>query len=407
MGWKSIIFTAFLAFALSRLYLIYHEFVNMEFPDRIFFNTSQLAASNGYSAHEYNVTTHDGTSVIVFRLLGKGKKSPNTGLPILYVAGMFGNSDTSAFLGPDRNIVYVLVNEGYDVWLFNDRTSIYTSDTPTPTNYTRKGFLETGIYDMPGVVDFVSQKTGYKKIGLACTSIGAGKALVMLSERPKYNDKIKLVLFLSPGVVTYPEMSSLRWFLSLLINVARPVRYFRESRSVDFHVESRIKLVYYVVNNLFPPVIDILVEAARLELDTKEDTIHIILRGSLGPYGDTLKDIVMFDEDLNKMNKFYKVDYGREGNLIAYNSEVPPAYDLSRVTAPIKIYYAQEDDIINNKKFSELVKQIPNVLGEITTDAKGHGGIMKEGAWHKPFIADVLQTLKMVTADSTERKPPS
>lgn len=37
--------------------------------------------------------------------------------------------------------------------------------------------------------------------------------------------------------------------------------------------------------------------------------------------------------------KFLRFNYGLDGNLEHYGTPYPPAYDLSRVTAPVYLYY--------------------------------------------------------------------
>jgi len=42
---------------------------------------------------------------------------------------------------------------------------------------------------------------------------------------------------------------------------------------------------------------------------------------------------------------FRKYDYGKIGNIKHYQSEIPPSYDLSQVTAATYIYHSKYDVI--------------------------------------------------------------
>ena len=43
---------------------------------------------------------------------------------------------------------------------------------------------------------------------------------------------------------------------------------------------------------------------------------------------------------------FLWYDYGSEQNLELYGSETPPAYDLSKITAPVAAYYGKNDHLV-------------------------------------------------------------
>jgi len=40
---------------------------------------------------------------------------------------------------------------------------------------------------------------------------------------------------------------------------------------------------------------------------------------------------------------FRKYDYGPDKNLEVYGQEIPPEYDFTKITAPIALYWAQND----------------------------------------------------------------
>lgn len=59
---------------------------------------------------------------------------------------------------------------------------------------------EIGVYDLPATIDFVLEKTGFKKLLYVGHSQGTTVYFVMASERPEYNDKIELSINLGPTV---------------------------------------------------------------------------------------------------------------------------------------------------------------------------------------------------------------
>ncbi|EFN65282.1 Lipase 1 [Camponotus floridanus] len=61
-------------------------------------------------------------------------------------------------------------------------------------------------------------------------------------------------------------------------------------------------------------------------------------------------------------DKFRKFDYGRVKNLLIYNSMNPPYYDLSNITVPIALSYADNDWFISIEDVKRLYHLLPNVV---------------------------------------------
>lgn len=55
-----------------------------------------------------------------------------------------------------------------------------------------------GVYDQPAIVDYILAKTNASKLYYIGYSQGTTSLLVMLSERPEYNDKIYAASLLAP-----------------------------------------------------------------------------------------------------------------------------------------------------------------------------------------------------------------
>lgn len=58
---------------------------------------------------------------------------------------------------------------------------------------------EIGMYDLPATIDYILQKSGTKKIYYVGHSQGGTSFLVMLSEKPEYNEKIVVASLLAPA----------------------------------------------------------------------------------------------------------------------------------------------------------------------------------------------------------------
>lgn len=51
---------------------------------------------------------------------------------------------------------------------------------------------------------------------------------------------------------------------------------------------------------------------------------------------------------------FAQYDYGPERNKEIYGSEKPPQYNLSKILAPVAVYYGENDVLITNEVTSNM-----------------------------------------------------
>lgn len=72
------------------------------------------------------------------------------------------------------------------------------------------------------------------------------------------------------------------------------------------------------------------------------------------PAGTSVKAFIQLGQNF-KAKKFQMYDYGPQENSIKYGQMNPPAYDLSKVTLPMAVFYGKSDLVILAKvKFSEV-----------------------------------------------------
>lgn len=65
-----------------------------------------------------------------------------------------------------------------------------------------------------------------------------------------------------------------------------------------------------------------------------------------------------------KTGRFQNFDYGRAENLVHYNQNSPPEYNLKNVIAPVGIYYGQSDLVTVVADTKKLIAELPNVVKE-------------------------------------------
>jgi pimeloyl-ACP methyl ester carboxylesterase len=97
------------------------------------------------------------------------------------------------------------VDAGFDVWVANSRGTVYsrghTKLSQADKEYYNYSFYEMGKYDTPGMIDYILEHTGEKKLSYIAHSQGTTQMFSALSENHgQLNDKVNLFIALSPVV---------------------------------------------------------------------------------------------------------------------------------------------------------------------------------------------------------------
>lgn len=97
-----------------------------------------------------------------------------------------------------------MADAGYDVWLPNSRGNLYSRKHISKnadnifSDFWNFTWYEMGIYDHPAVIDYILEKTMHSKLHYIGYSQGTTSLLVLLSERPEYNDRIHIASLMAP-----------------------------------------------------------------------------------------------------------------------------------------------------------------------------------------------------------------
>ncbi|KAK8761909.1 hypothetical protein V5799_026824 [Amblyomma americanum] len=323
----------------------------------------ELIRSKGYPFERHSVMTSDGYFIEMHRIPhGREKcKGPCHKQPILLMSGLLGDSSNYVLDFPKQSLGYILADRGYDVWLGNVRGSTYGKRHKRYNTRSRRfwnfSFHEHSKYDLPAQIDYVLKKTGRKNLIYTGMSQGTLLFFTMMSEKPEYNDKVKVFVGLAPfNKLSHMDLD--------VVNVVVPFAH---------HYVNMLYTAgqYEVMPRGFP-----LMPLARTFCALPTRAICAFLGdafSNLGshyinvtrfpvylchtPAGTSLKNLAHFLQ-LVKSKKATKFDYGPDDNLIYYGQEEAPEYKISNVKTDVGIFWSRGDKLVSPANVRELLKDL-------------------------------------------------
>lgn len=83
---------------------------------------------------------------------------------------------------------------------------------------------------------------------------------------------------------------------------------------------------------------------------------------SHSPSGISCKQITHYTQSYVS-GKFSKLNRGSEENIRIYGSTTPPEYNLTKVTAPVVVYYGESDSFVDSTDVTILHEKVANPRG--------------------------------------------
>ncbi|KAL1502479.1 hypothetical protein ABEB36_007614 [Hypothenemus hampei] len=173
-------------------------------PEDTFVNISNYLFKNGYPFEKHHFTTEDGYILEMHRIPNtKANVAKNQTIPrILFVPPLMCSSIDWVSNGPNGSLALLSFDLGYDVWLLNHRGTRYSMShiiyNNTEEAFWNFSFHEKGYYDLAASVDYVLNYTESKKLTMVSYSEGTAAAMALATTRLEYNEKIELMVLLSP-----------------------------------------------------------------------------------------------------------------------------------------------------------------------------------------------------------------
>ncbi|KRT82468.1 hydrolase, partial [Oryctes borbonicus] len=294
--------------------------------------------------------------------------SDQTDKPVVFLMhGLLCSSADWVNIGPEKSLAYILADAGYDVWMGNARGNTWSRKhiTYNPNRHSKFwkfSWHEIGTIDLPTMIDYVLEKTGKQQLFYVGHSQGTTSFFVMGSERPEYNEKIKLMVALAPiaymSHMTNPFFqivaifsNSLDWILSFL-----GVDEFLPKSGLFDLIGQAACNNESVFQDVCASVLFMICGWNSEQLN--KTMIPVIMSNS--PAGASTKQIIHYGQEITS-GKFRQYDHGIISNLVTYGSITPPDYPVEDITAPVGLFYSGNDWLSAITDVHDFENRLPNV----------------------------------------------
>ncbi|KAI8477465.1 MAG: Alpha/Beta hydrolase protein [Monoraphidium minutum] len=327
-----------------------------------------LVLGQGYPLETYPVETYDGFILRLYRIpYGKAAAGDGGGpRPAVLIAhGLTEASSSWVGLDPESSMGFFLADAGFDVWMANARGNTFSRGhrhyRSTDLGYWSSSIDEVALLDVPANVDYVLRATGRRQLALVGYSQGCSAALMMLSARPEYNDKLWLLLLLAPVVFAeevkapYLRKMALDGSAELLLNAGMGQNLHNpmtHAISSGCHGAREAAWCYGLMAAMGPgpgPGVQ------------PEDLPRI---AAVYPSSVGARNLLHWSQWVQKAEGLVMFDYGTDCpgdnpkpyretcNQARYGQDTPPVYDLSNVVARAAVIQGA-DDLMSTKEDSE------------------------------------------------------
>ncbi|OXA44476.1 lipase 3 [Folsomia candida] len=340
--------------------------------DLIGLSIDQRLIRLGYPVQRINVTTEDGYILGIYRIPFSPKSPLVEGVvkkPVILQHGLGGNGLCFLIQDSSRNLAMMLADYGFDVYVSNFRGSSYSQGhidpdmTPDNWRYWDFSFHEMGIFDVPAIIEAVTDITKQESVYYVGHSMGAAALTILLSERPEYNSRIATAFFLAPAVYLGHTGLYLHAFV-------RSVNYYQYTFNKFLGGKLEMERLVEILLGSSP---NYRCSAEEYACEICANMFNL-LAGYDGPQTNYTQVGQIFDAfpvtmstktlthffQMIKTNTFCQFNHGfKVINRLRYGRRTPTCYNMENISSPLLVFWGANDFVVKPQDIGKTVSHIP------------------------------------------------
>lgn len=321
---------------------------------------TELCALWGYYAEEHIVQTKDGYLLGVHRLpFRKGEEqlgvrvntsSDSVRKPVVYLHhGLLMNSEVWVCMTEEeRCLPFALANQGYDVWLGNNRGNKYskksTRCSPSTLRFWNFSIDDFAFHDIPDTIEYILKATAQPSLSYIGFSQGTAQAFATLAIHPELNEKVNLFIALAPAMSPAGLSNGI---VDALVKTSPDLLFLAFGR------KSILSSATMWQSILYPPIFVRLIDTSLAFLFgwySKNISAHQKLAAypHLYSFTSTKSVVHWFQIIRNKSFQMYDDDSSGKFSITATNRYYKPAkFPTRNIKTPIVLVYGGSDSLVD------------------------------------------------------------
>lgn len=326
--------------------------------------------SYGYSFEKHKVLTPDGYILTLWRIPKKINERHKKSQPVLFLHGLLDNGFTWLFKDLKQNLPIMLADEGYDVWIGNNRGTLHAKEHINPKKFSWKDpFNEywdfsldhLAAIDVHVMIDYVCDITGYNQIDYIGHSQGTAQFFIQSMLNPDYlNAHIRRYVAL--GAVLFVQ--NVPGLFEKAVNWLRIPDFFYNIGLKNIGMLPALTPLFSAVARYFPRFVEIIVTTITGYTKRRNfDISRFPLLFLNEPGGSSAQNLLHWMQLMRCEEPSVKMfDFGLIGNLEHYGKSQPPDYNIKALKSlefPMYLFAGTKDSIVSAKDFETLIARLP------------------------------------------------
>lgn len=336
----------------------------------------------GYPCETHTVRTSDGFLLTVFRIQAKNSNLTNEGmlLPgkevVLLSHGLDESSDVFIVNSEDKALAFILANQGFDVWLMNNRGNAYSRQH---TNYLIEdaklwdySFQEMASIDVPETLEYISGKTDNQRILVIGHSQGSTQFIAAMSDH-QVSQKVQSYITGLVGLSPVPHISDVHERTQKIYDLLSYYVPFRNYLDLNYPVFSSKTRTWFKksIKALCSLSVTVCEGIMWIPGLISESYCPLALGRLLEvlPGGSSFRSYAHF-EQLSRIESdtpvLRKFDFGSAAeNRRRYGTDHPPEYDYSLIKTPLLFHSGKLDTLVTENSLLRFAEHFEKLGGKI------------------------------------------
>lgn len=319
--------------------------------------------------------------------------------PVVYLHhGLLMNSEVWVCLTEEeRCLPFALVNQGYDVWLGNNRGNKYskksTRCSPSSTRFWNFSMDEFAFHDIPDTINYILTATSQSSLSYVGFSQGTAQAFATLAIHPDLNQKVNLFIALAPAMSPAGLSNGI---VDALVKMSPDLLF------LSFGRKSILSSATMWQSILYPPIFVRLIDMSLSFLFgwySRNMTVHQKLAAypHLYSFTSTKSVVHWFQIIRNKSFQMYDDDASGKFSIIASNRYYKPAkFPTRNIKTPIVLVFGGSDSLVDIRV---MLKELPRHTIAIEVPQYEHLDFLWAQDVEKLVFPHVFESLRYIVSN--------